>query len=298
MGKTLGRRVAIRYRVCTVCGDKKEVSSKNEEKGKLCKSCYSKTIGGYERKCVDCGDIKVVDNLRDSFSKRCKLCSAREVAKNRRGTKSKVPKIIYWYFCGNCSSVKTKRAKTGSILCNVCSHKQPRRKNRPHNPYFDMKEMKMIAPMRYFKICPHCPEDSNTVQVKQASQGGIRPCNKHKYVGKEKLLKEKEKKRLVSHAKTMAKREPKVKKPKARKLKRTKEVSAQAIAKARQLNKEHREELEFKKANPIPQKLSNKDMMAKFLEENKPSVVANDNEPMPHIWVGQGLGSSSSAMGA
>ena len=150
----------------------------------------------------------------------------------------------------------------------------------------------MIVPMKLYRICPHCPEDNNAIQVKQVSHSGIRPCNKHKYVGKEDELKAKEAKRKATFKKTMDAKK-KVSRPTKKK---PRQVSKEAISKAKEENRKHRADVESRKKIKVVQQLSDEDLISKFLSTNEPSVVIDDNEVMPHVICGIGLGSSTAMM--
>ncbi len=264
-----------KFRICEVCGDKKKVKSDNEAKGKICKSCRTKQSSGFKRICVDCGDTKEVDNERDSRAERCKPCSAKHVAKGRIGTVSKVPKKVYWYFCGSCNMVQVKRTKQGGRFCITCNRKQPRRKNRLPEIYFDMETMKMKIPMRHVRICPHCPSDNNTKVVQVARLAGIKPCAKHKYVDNPEALALKEAKRQATR---------KANKPKHKKIykKSEKKVSKHAIEKQIELNRQHKE-----KVKEVPKKIrqtkTDDEMMAEFLANNTVTTI----EPTLHHRAGE-----------
>ena len=258
-----------KFRICGVCGDKKKVKTDKEALGKICKSCRTKEASGFKRTCIDCGDTKEVDNKRDARAERCKTCSAKEVAKNRIGTKSKVPKKVYWYFCGNCPTVQVKRTQQGGRFCQTCNRKQPRRKNRLPEIYYDLTEMKMIVPIRHVRICPHCPSNSNTKFVQTAKLGGIKPCAKHKYVDNPEALAEKEAKRVATRNANGVK---KVYKKTKTQRKKEKKVSKEAIEKQIQMNRDHKKAVKEKEKKVVSQK-TDKQMMAEFLKKNKVTII-------------------------
>ena len=274
-----------KFRVCKTCGDKKRVNTAKEALGTICRECLNKENNGFSRVCVDCGDVKQVDNERDSKALRCKTCSAKEVARNRIGTTSKVPKKLYWYFCGACPIVQVKRTKQGGRFCITCNRKQPRRKNRLPEIYFDMKEMKMIVPIRHIRICPHCPPDSNTKDVQVARLAGIRPCRKHAYIDNPQALADKEAKRVATR-KLNESSHKKVYKKKARK---GKKVSKEAIEKQIQINRDHKR-AQKEKETIAKSSVSPEDMIAKFLKTNKATIVG-DTTPIHkvHYFNGNGL---------
>jgi len=270
-----------KFRVCRVCGDKKKVKTDKEASGTICRGCLNKDKNGFQRVCVDCGDSKYVDNERDSRALRCKVCSAKEVARKRIGTISKVPKKVYWYFCANCPKVQVKRTKQGGTYCQECNRKQPRKKNRLPITYFDLDKMEIIAPMRHIRICPHCPSDNNTKTVQVAKLAGIRPCRKHAYIDNPEALAEKEAKRVATR---------KANRPKHKKVykKSEKKVSRAAIEKVIKINRDHREAQSV--AKPIPKaKLTEKQMMASYLLKNKVTVI-KDTIKLEDLGVGSKTG--------
>lgn len=256
-------------RRCEKCGDVIKASNQRHSESTLCRGCYD-TQGdeGKQRVCIDCGDVKECLTLRDASALRCSDCSRIEVGKQRIGTTTKTPKKLYWYFCANCPKIQVKKTKQGGRFCITCNRKQPRRKNRLKEIYFDMKTMMYIVPIRHIRICPHCPKDDNTKDVRVAKLAGIRPCRKHAYTDNPEALAEKEAKRVITresnkanHKKVYKKKRVRVKAP----------PSSEAIAKARKINQEHREaQMEIV---VIPQRESEEDMIAKFLKTKQPSVV-------------------------
>jgi len=192
-----------------------------------------------------------------------------------------VPKKLYWYFCAKCPKIQVKRTKQGGAYCGECSKKQPRRKNRLPI-YYDLKEMKMVAPMRHIRICPHCPSDSNTKTVQVARLAGIRPCRKHAYIDNPEALAKKEAKRQATR---------KANKPLHRKVykKKDKTVSKEAIEKQIVINRKHKEEVKAKEKKIVSKK-TDKQMMAEFLKKNDVKVLG-DTTPIDkvHYFNGNGL---------
>ncbi len=281
LGQTFHKWATPKFRVCERCGNSKKVDTDREVKGKLCRTCYDAEHCDYKRTCVDCGDVKVVGNARDAEAIRCKTCSAKEVARKRIGTVSKVPKIRYWYFCATCDNIREKTTKEGGAFCGTCNRKQPRKKNRLPI-YFDMEKMVTVK-LRHIRICPHCPEDDNTKEVQTAKLAGIKCCRKHAYVDNPEALAEKELKRQATR-KANAHKHKKVyvKKPKK------KELSKEAIETIKERNREHKASEEERESKVVVQKRTDEDMMAEFLAKNKPSVEIKD-EPMPHIAYGNDI---------
>jgi len=256
----------------------------------VCFDCRVSNRKIYTRTCIDCGDTKEFTSKRSADSIRCKVCSAKHLAHDRRGVPHSAPKVSYWYFCSQCDKIQHKRTKQGGSHCQDCN----RRRNRTTpSIYFDLKEMKMKVPMKYYRLCEWCPTDNNLLEVKQASQAGIRPCRSHKYEGQA------EKKREI-YRKSLATRKANNSYPSSyskptRAKAKPRQVSKEAIAKEVKLNREHKAKTKVVKL--ITQTKTDEDMLAEFLANNKPSVVADNSEAIPHYWSGIGLGTTSSAIG-
>jgi len=183
----------------------------------------------------------------------------------------KTTKKTYTRLCSECSEVTVStKAKQKTTLCGSCSRKlchkprqEPIRYNLNTNSYTGGNHT-----MRYFRICPHCPEGSNTKEVQSAKLCGISPCRKHKYIDNPEALASKEAKRLTSYTKTTSTR------PKKPKIKTSNLPSKKAIEKIVAINRAHREE-NLPKNKVIPkQKLSNKQMIDIYLQTH--TVVAEE----------------------
>jgi len=259
---------------CPTCGKLKYYASKVTKTNRKanCKECSAEArrvhLDGkrlYDRVCKTCGDIAKV-TYKPTEDVECRKCSRLRVAPKLAKKRYRDYKHIrYWYFCPYCSSVKAVIGKRKTPLCGSCSRK--RSKTKPIKGYYDLGAMEM----RYFRICPHCPEDDNTMEVHQASLAGIRPCRKHKYVGKEAELARREEKRLNSLKKTCAA------KPKKKKSRAT--MSKVEIERRRAINKAHRES---EKARREKEKLrlartkTDEEMMEEWLANNKVKVLEDN----------------------
>jgi len=155
--------------MCNGCGIARELS---RDRGAKCKSCQQKsrrganwTPEGYKQTCVDCGDIRLTKN--DTKADRCKECSN---AKNMYETsqKNRVEEYkTYTHVCSECGKIRQSPAKKRkTTLCGDCSRKSTGKSNRGKDK------------MRYFRICPTCPEDSNTSQVTAKINSGMKQCKK------------------------------------------------------------------------------------------------------------------------
>jgi len=200
------------FRVCTMCGDSKQVASLGDQSVKLCFDCYNKNRPKKETfpivsVCIDCG---VERKTRTSKATRCVSCAAKNRIK-----RIPMPKHI------------------------------PKKKEKT----------------MFVRTCPECEPEAAEQYVKRKKDSGVKPCRLH-HIPKRKIPKPSKKK----------------------------EISELAIAKAREVNKVHREAQVTKKTIPVGS--SNEDMIAKFLKKQQPSVLII-NEPMPHILPSSGLCASS-----
>lgn len=246
-------------RTCTKCGASDKVNSHKQSLSRYCRPCYNKiNTEAKVRVCIDCGNIKQCSTTRDAQAKRCKNCSAKDVAKNRKGTTSKIPKIVYWYFCSKCDKVQMKTKRQGSCWCQSCSRTRLRK---PEHIYFDFEEMKMRMPKRYFVICPDCPPEIATREVSQSmfsQKGAIVRCRSCASKAKPKKYK-KTNTQIAKESRPMSK---------------TKKTSIKAIEKEIEKNREYKSILESEKKKAIPeQKLTDKQMMDLWLKSHKPTVV-------------------------
>jgi len=82
------------------------------------------------RICKDCGDKKRVDRSGVKSS-RCMSCLIKfRKETNFYSRKKSTPKVRYWYFCPECSSVRAVQIKRASSYCRNCSRyysKNPKR---------------------------------------------------------------------------------------------------------------------------------------------------------------------------
>ncbi len=238
--------------------------------------------------CPQCGTIRELNRDRGALCRKCAIAN-RRAELNPRGLDHKI--------------VKNKGGRSVSMYLRVCScgdkkwvgyiprEGQECQKCSSSKLGYAMSQNNIKEDLiRHFRICPHCPEDDNTIQVQREALGGIRPCRKHKYVDNPEALKVKEAKRVATKK---ANAKPYKKKPRKKAVKKA--VSKKAIEKARQMNREHKASLKVV-PKPIPQRLTDEQMVAKFLKKNKPSVVVNNNIPIPHMFSGN-IGSGTSVMG-
>jgi len=275
--KTIPKRSEPLYRVCEVCGDKNKVKSRKEASKKLCRKCYlEKEVKARTRTCIDCGDVTVVATSRDAKALRCKKCSSKHIAELRKGKPTSVPKVIYYYFCTDCSDIKISKARVRRTRCGKCS-RLAKRLHATRLPYFDFDTMKIVNVPdleAFVRTCKYCGDKK---VMKQKSQAGLKACKACSNRNKDlKAIEAKRQDTLKSKGIKTGRK--KLNKPK----KSSKTISKEAIEKARKINAEHREAEKNKVEIPKP-KMSEEAMVKMFLKKNKPSVIADDNESIGHI---------------
>ncbi len=273
------------FRICKKCGDKKEVNSL-QEIVPLCRDCFNhRESPGFPRTCVDCKEIKIMKTGSDAKAKRCKTCSVKHNSKKRIGTKSSKPKKRYYYFCVDCNSTKIKISKQRRVRCNKCNQtaykeghpyvyinlttleyrmrcifceQDVKLKNKSLKCTNCNKDNLYIVPLKYYAICTDCPIESQTRRATSKKTAGYSKCKKHKPV------------ELMKPAIIKPMLPKKVKKPKIKHSK--KNVSQEAILRARLLNEEHRAAQAEKKTIPKP-KLTNEEMKALWLTTHKVTTL-------------------------
>ncbi len=257
---------------CERCGDNREVVRYSSP---LCRECatkvrieknnpngfkYRSAVGStgrpkteYLRVCA-CGDASWI-GFRPELDAECRPCSQKKngYRLSQSNRKPESEKMTYEHVCsgkGSCGKVrilKTSHKYRKTTYCGDCARR--RVWQREEND------------VRYFRICPECPEDKATVQVSSSKNAGIKTCREHTVKPSGKARKK------VTTYKTH----------------RKKTVSDAMIQLERKRNKEHREEVERIKTEPVVQKLTDAEMMKIFLRSNKPSVRASNNEKIPHF---------------
>lgn len=244
------------YRICKTCDDKLKIAGTTDKIDIECMDCYKKQAEDRVRVCVDCGDVKQVESLRDMKSLRCFPCNRIFLGKERKGKQTTAPRIRYYYFCSKCPTISIAKAKRNSTMCQDCARRNPRKLN--PKIFLDLNTMETIR------------IESEVILLRQLKK--MKP--KRIRVAREKK---------VRVAKTI--KPKKIKRVKARKKPTQNEImnSSQFIDKQREANKQHKEDLvKQKEIVMIPQRLSDEDMIAKFLKRNKPSVVDTITK-IPHL---------------
>lgn len=192
----------------------------------------------YIRICSECRDQEEV-GYKPKGHEMCPTCRglAQTTSMNKRNTKPEGTHIRYWYFCPNCPSVRQTTTKRKTSLCADCSRLLSK-------AIYKMVNRKPAV--RHFRICPHCPEGEDTKQVAQKKNAGIRPCPKHRNVGKAP--------KVEVIVKSM---------PKPRKKSVLLSESAKAIL--REEREEHKKKMAAKEEYPKLDELDSKRMQEEFL---------------------------------
>ncbi len=194
----------------------------------------------YTRICK-CGDIATI-GYKPKPDTMCRACSAKARLYKTLHARwlEDYKKIRYVYFCPHCPTVVIRDAKKKTALCGKCSRQYSKKKNIPTYEW-------SYITMRYFRVCPDCPENNNIKEVSSQANAGIKKCKKHK---ESKPYKKYKRKAVV---------------------KKDKKVSKVAINKAKEENRKHREAMES--LLPTPQQKSDEELMAEWLKKNKVKVL-------------------------
>jgi len=257
---------------CKSCGKTRKVQRlrKNHIEGEyICQPCTNalKKIT-YIRVCDECGDEKKVANTKEANSKLCKKCSAKRLGKLMSEKNRKYPDGYvkrYTVTCPTCGKTREvtrnpKYAKTNNCLaCTQILSGLKRRGKKRKSP--KPKENKM----RYFRFCPECDGDEAIKQVASKANAGMKLCKKHSQ---------------LANAKNRIGKKPKSYDMTNRNKKR---VPKEAIEKQIAINRKHKKLVEQEKKTIPEAKLSDEEMIANFLKNNKPSVIITDTGPIGHV---------------
>ena len=225
-----------------------------------------KTCSQYLRVC-ECGDSKWVGYI-PLEGQECRKCSSSKLGKAmaKNNIKPEHEKVRYAHKCTDCGETRylaaSKKYRKTS-LCGTCSSRARGLANKKEEE----------EPVRRFRICHNCGDTKEVKTVSQAKAKLCRKCSNSQIDYTARSAKS-----VATRAKTQ---KPKIKKP--RKV-YAKKVSEQTIEAEKKRNQEHKAAIqEAKKDVKVPkQKLSNEDMIAKFLEKSQPSVKL-DEGPMPYL---------------
>ena len=247
---------------CPKCNVPRELS---RDRGKLCRTCTTKanrsrnwTPEGYEQSCIDCGKKWLTNS--DTKATRCVSCSGTKLGKEmaQKNVKEPSEKKRYKVVCDDCNeqrfiTANPKHRKTN--LCGKCSRKATGKANK--------KEDKM----RYFRICPECPEDDCTKQVSSAKLAGIKLCHKHSM---------KNRTRFVTKP---------YKKTNKQKTKEKDSETSYAMQRAIEINRQHKEavkNIDFDKPLISVEKEKSRNMIDDWLKDNEPSIKDHPDMPYSH----------------
>jgi len=273
---------------CPQCSTPREVT---RDRGTVCRTCAiqnrrdalnardvphkihtdenGKKVSMYLRVCK-CGDENWVGYIPKE-NQECRKCSASKLgyAMSQNNRKPDDEKKRYEHKCTGCGTVRylsSNPDKRKTTLCVDCSRKQ----------------IRVTDKKRYFTTCPDCPPETATRQISQSSfsqYGANVRCRSCAGKAKPKVYR----KSPMQIAKQ------------SRSLSKNSSIPKEALDKVRDINRKHRE-AQKPNVKLITQTKSEDDMIKEFLKRNKPSVVIDKNEPMPHFVVG-GLGSGTSVLG-
>ena len=205
----------------------------------------------YTRTC-NCGEI-VVTTYKPKEDTPCKKCSTKQLGKKMSEGNRKETHVSYIYFCPTCPSIRTFGSRRKTPYCADCSRIESAKKRRRPATKF-IRKVEVRTPSRTFvRICPECEEGNNTIYVASALNAGIKPCRIHK-----KVQTGDDRKKVTSYS---------VKR-------RKKQVSQDAIDKARELNKSHAEAVKNKEVI-VKQTKTDDEMMIEFLKTNTITVVSD-----------------------
>jgi len=273
---------------CPQCSTQREVT---RDRGTVCRTCAiqnrrdalntrglphkihtdkdGKKVSMYLRVCK-CGDENWVGYIPKE-NQECRKCSASKLgyAMSQNNRKPDDEKKTYEHNCTGCGKVRHLNSnpdKRKTTLCIDCSRGTK----------------KVTDKKRYFATCPDCPPETATREISQSSfsqYGSDTRCRSCAVKAKPKVYRK-------SAMQTVKQ---------SRSLSKNSSVPKEALAKVREINRQHRE---AQKGRPklITQTKSEEDMVKEFLKKNKPSVVIDKNEPIPHFVIG-GLGSGTSVLG-
>ena len=127
------------------------------------------------------------------------------------------------------------------------------------------------VPTRFFRICSHC---GDTKQVKQSAHAGMKSCVSCRHLDFDKKdMTEKRKATMKKNGTSIGRKKDGTSKPRKKK-----EVSNQAILRARRINAEHREKLaEMKVAEkPVEATRSHEELINEYLMTNKVTVLTRE----------------------
>ena len=208
--------------------------------------------------CIDCGESREIGRIRKEYSGRCQICAQKFI-------KTWKPNVRHFRLCHDCGDCKEVRSANAAKAprCRKCT---------------DIHKYKDVKPL--YRVCNDCG-DKRLVKSQAATEMlRCADCDA-KYRHENKIEKAPAKPRVVqpslnepekgdSPATVQKKKLMGTKKPKPKK------ASQAAIEKAVQLNREHREFIDGgeKPKDDIPeQKISDDDMIAKWLLKNTPQQV-------------------------
>jgi len=141
----------------------------------------------YNRVCT-CGDSTWV-TYKPKEGAICRVCRGKNQAEEMRGknTKGKEDLVRYDNFCPDCFRSWVTIAKRQTPYCGDCNRIRIGKANKKTKFFKDG-----TPKPRHFRICPDCPEESNTVEVASKENSGVKHCRHHRVIVKTKDKKPKD----------------------------------------------------------------------------------------------------------
>jgi len=213
--------------------------------------------------CIDCGESREIGRIRKEYSGRCQTCAQKFI-------KTWKPNIRHFRLCHDCGDCKEVRSAklAKATRCRKCT---------------DIHKFKDVQPI--YRICDDCGDKR---QVSSHAASKMKRCSDcdAKYRNENKIERTpanpvgRPRTRTIESLNKPAK-DDSPETIQKKKLMRTskpkpKKASPKAIEKAIKINREHREFIDDgeKPTDNIPdQKISDDDMIAKWLLKNKPQQV-------------------------
>lgn len=262
---------------CSNCLKSREVVHKEKRSTDLCRTCAHKLRVRpkvekkvYTRTCPECPEDEATIVVSSKANSGIKLCGTHRALARF----AEIPKARYFRICPDCppetATVQVaNKSSEGIRLCRPCLDAKRRGANYERNRA--KREARQEAARQHKE-----QQEAEKAEVRR-----LRALDRD----------EKRIARESAKPKLKPKPEPKVRKPRVvtkkyiiTKPKRTKYVSPQAIEKAREINRQHRERIEEAKAKVdtfVPDDEKESSMIALWLSNNKPSVEIVHDEPFP-----------------
>jgi len=205
----------------------------------------------FNRVCGMCGDVAQVKS-KPVENQLCRGCSTKVTNPSKIRWSKTTKRKKYIYFCTECSSVKFCVTKRKRIHCADCSRKYSRSKIQ--NPYFDFNTMSYIKfeKEKFYKVCTVCGVKREAQSKSKSGDIDCAGCSTSK---KKSTFKKR--------------RSPQI------------SISKAQVEVIRKKNKKHQEILSSEKKVVVKQKLTDDEMIAKFIEVKEVTVIKGTYDDMP-----------------